>query len=42
MFKGIGYCGNHYEYYFFTEYGGCKSNNLNHIYNTMSFVKCFC
>lgn len=26
MTKEIGYCGNHCEYCFFTECGGCKSN----------------
>lgn len=27
MSKDIGYCGNHCEYCFFTEWDGCKSNN---------------
>lgn len=27
MIKGIGYCGNHCEYCFFSECSGCKSNN---------------
>lgn len=27
MSKGIGYCGNHCEYCFFTECSGCKSGN---------------
>lgn len=41
MTKGIGYCGNHCEYCFFTECNGCKSNNPSCSYaNLFDDKKC--
>lgn len=41
MSKEIGYCGNHCEYCFFTECGGCKSKNPSDSYaNLFDGKKC--
>lgn len=41
MRKEIGYCGNHCEYCFFTECGGCKSKNPSDSYaNLFDNKKC--
>lgn len=41
MCKEIGYCGNHCEYCFFTECGGCKSKNPSDSYaNLFADKKC--
>ena len=41
MSKGIGYCGNHCEYCFFTDCDGCKSDNPSCSYaNLFDDKKC--
>ena len=39
MDKRIGYCGNHCDYCFFTECGGCKSDNPNCSYANLFYDK---